>query len=94
MFALAHVRRLDPEIPLPPDWRRPDPEFLDPIYVTEALSYHPEALLPGEHPVRFVPIAEARAMVVPLLQKLLDRAVRVRRRRAVGPEGRGAVHGR
>jgi hypothetical protein len=76
----VHGRRLDPEIPVPTGWNRPDPHFLDPIYVAEALIHEPGAMHAGEAPVRFVPVAEARAMVGPLLQTLLDRALAIRRR--------------
>jgi 8-oxo-dGTP pyrophosphatase MutT (NUDIX family) len=78
VIGVVHARRLDPELPLPPGWNRPDPEFLDPIYVAEALTHEPGAMHAGEQPARFVPVAEARAMVGHLLRTFLDRAISLR----------------
>jgi hypothetical protein len=80
LVGIVHARRVDPEIPVPTDWNRPDPDFLDPIYVAEALTYEPGAMRADEKPVRFVPVAEARVMVEPLLQTFLDRALAIKRR--------------
>lgn len=75
VLGVVHARRLDPALPVSPGWNRPDPDFLDPISATEALTHEPGALHAGEKPARFVPVAEARAMVGPLLQTFLDRAL-------------------
>lgn len=55
ILGFVHFRHRDAQRPA---WGRPAPDFLDPIFVAEAVAYEPGLLLPGEKPSHFVPVAE------------------------------------
>jgi 8-oxo-dGTP pyrophosphatase MutT (NUDIX family) len=80
LFAVAHFHHLTPR-PRPPYDQRPYPDFLQPIFVAEAQSFHRGALKrAGEIEVgsRMTPIGTAMAMLGPGEQRLLAAALAAR----------------
>src|SRR5688572_12154847 len=57
-LGFVHVRRLEGGRVPGPEWRRPDPDFIDPIFVVEALDFDGARLEADAKPVRFVSITE------------------------------------
>ena len=76
---VVHARRTDPTCVSGSDWRRPDPDFADPLFIAQAERFDPAALLPDEHPSRFLPAAYAAALVDPLQRAYLERILAIRR---------------
>lgn len=63
--------------PPPADWGRPDPDFIDPVYVVEATAFDGAARLDGS-PCEFVEIGEAMRRFSGVGRLLLERAVAAR----------------
>ena len=78
VVGFIHARRQEGGKMPGPDWRRPDPDFISPVYVAEALEFDATRLEADAKPVRFIPISEALAQLHPLLKLFLERAVAVR----------------
>jgi 8-oxo-dGTP pyrophosphatase MutT (NUDIX family) len=75
MFAFWHSHNLGGT--LPAGWGRPNPNFVDPVYVVEAIAFDEAARLDG-NPYEFVEIGEALRRLEGLLHLLLELAVAAR----------------
>jgi 8-oxo-dGTP pyrophosphatase MutT (NUDIX family) len=54
VIGFVHCRHLDAQRP---DWGRPAPDFIDPIFAASAVEQRPEQLGQNELPSEFVPVA-------------------------------------
>jgi 8-oxo-dGTP pyrophosphatase MutT (NUDIX family) len=54
LIGFVHCRHLDGQRP---DWGRPAPDFIDPMFVVSAVEHRPEQLGQAEIPSEFVPVA-------------------------------------
>ena len=72
VFGFVHCRHLDTRRP---DWNRPFPEWVDPMFVSRADSFSPDLLKPGETPSRLVPWTEIGDLPIGEMQtRWLERA--------------------
>ena len=75
IVALIHAHNVGATVQL--DWRRPDPDFIDPIYVAEAIEFSAEHRLDGS-PYHFIDVGEALGLFSDVRCAILARALDVR----------------
>ena len=75
VVGFIHARRREGGRRPPSNWRRPDPDFIEPIFAVEAADFDTARLEENPKPVRFMPIEEAVEQLHPLLKQFLERAV-------------------
>jgi 8-oxo-dGTP pyrophosphatase MutT (NUDIX family) len=76
VIGFIHCRHLDAQRP---DWGRPAPDFVDPIFAMAALRYDPAMLGPDETRCEFVSIAEVERLGIDEInQTFLREALRKR----------------
>lgn len=81
IIGFVHSRHLDDQRP---DWGRPAPDWLDPIFAVEAQAYDGSLLLPDENGSEMVPIKDvARRGVDEVNRAYLTESLRIR---ASGPD--------
>lgn len=56
VIGFIHARHLDEQRP---NWGRPAPDFVDPLFAVEALSFDARLQKPDEHPCEFIRICDA-----------------------------------
>jgi 8-oxo-dGTP pyrophosphatase MutT (NUDIX family) len=78
VVGLSHARRLEGSPAPGPGWNRPDPDFIDPFFLTEVVAEAPDLLQGGEPPMRFLALPTAMAVVHPNHRPLLVRALELR----------------
>ncbi len=79
IIGFVHSRHLDNQRP---DWGRPAPDWVDPMFAVEASGYDENLKLPGEHRTELVAASEAERLGVEETNlKLLQEALRLRAER-------------
>jgi 8-oxo-dGTP pyrophosphatase MutT (NUDIX family) len=76
VIGFIHVRHIDDQRP---DWGRPAPDFIDPLFAVEAVKYDPAMVGPNENPCEFVPISSVEQRGIERInQTFLREALRKR----------------
>lgn len=83
VIGFIHTWHLDGQRP---NWGRPAPDFVDPLFAVEAISFDAMLKKPDEHDCEFIPVAEVKNFSVDELNQTFLREA-LRKRLAVKSQG-------